>query len=37
MLAFKVANNGTYPKKVIIYRDGVGEGQETVVKSSEVP
>jgi len=24
--AFKKANNGAYPEKVIFYRDGVGEG-----------
>lgn len=25
--AFKKANGGTYPARVIFYRDGVGEGQ----------
>ena len=25
--AFKKANGGTYPARLIFYRDGVGEGQ----------
>ena len=35
MEAYKTAN-GQFPKKVLIYRDGVGEGQLQQVKDVEV-
>jgi aubergine-like protein len=34
--AFKRANNGTYPERVIFYRDGVGEGQVAGICRPEV-
>ncbi|XP_037044625.1 protein argonaute-3-like [Bradysia coprophila] len=30
-------NNGEYPAKIIVYRDGVGDGQLAVVKEYELP
>ena len=33
---YKKMNNGDTPKKVIFYRDGVGEGQIRYVKEIEV-
>ena len=29
--------NKAYPEKLIIYRDGVGDGQLTAVKENEIP
>lgn len=34
--AFKKANNGTYPARIIFYRDGVGEGQVAGICQPEV-
>jgi aubergine-like protein len=34
--AFKRANNGTYPARIIFYRDGVGEGQVAGICGPEV-
>ncbi|CAK87143.1 unnamed protein product (macronuclear) [Paramecium tetraurelia] len=36
LLAFK-EQNGIFPKLVIIYRDGVGDGQQAVVLANELP
>jgi len=36
LTAYKKANN-CYPERIIIYRDGVGDGQLNVVKSFECP
>ena len=29
--------NGSFPEKIIIYRDGVSDGQLALVKDSEIP
>jgi aubergine-like protein len=29
--------NGVFPEKIIIYRDGVSDGQLALVKDSEIP
>lgn len=34
--AFKKANNGVFPERVIFYRDGVGEGQVGGICSPEI-
>lgn len=34
--AFKKANGGTYPARIIFYRDGVGEGQVAGICRPEV-
>ena len=36
MESFKKANNGTYPARIIFYRDGVGEGQVAGICRPEV-
>lgn len=28
---FKDFNNNTYPKRIILYRDGVSEGERTII------
>jgi len=34
--AFKKSNQGTAPTKIIVYRDGVSEGQKSAVLNTEV-
>ena len=34
--AFKKQNNGIYPKKIVLYRDGVGDSQVLVIIKEEI-
>jgi eukaryotic translation initiation factor 2C len=36
-IAFRQRNNGHLPEHVIVYRDGVGDGQFNEVLDSELP
>ncbi|BFZ54695.1 hypothetical protein PYCC9005_001732 [Savitreella phatthalungensis] len=37
LTAFRSANSGKLPKRVIVYRDGVSEGQLRIVVNQEIP
>ncbi|KAI0357820.1 Piwi-domain-containing protein [Trametes cingulata] len=37
LLAFKARNNNTLPTRVLVYRDGVSEGQFAIVLNEEMP
>jgi aubergine-like protein len=34
---FRAFNNGEFPNKIIVYRDGVSDGQFDAIKASELP